>query len=145
MNFVCDGCCAIAPPSTQLISATASDQATPDSDATSPVTFSQLLHLVKSLSDAVAGLNEQVQLLVARQDSTPRLSSPSINGNGVQREQLFVELREFDGRKKRKDSLIVRGLRVNSNDIFLSRFSVVCIFIIGNVSTPDNFHCFQQG
>ena len=68
------------------------------------VLFSQLLQLVKSLSDAVADLTVHVQLLLAvRQDSTSSLPSPSING--IQREKLLVELREFDESNMRTFSL----------------------------------------
>ena len=100
MSFVCDGCRVQPATSTSLISATPPAPAIPDSDATSLITFSQLLQLVKSLSDAVAGLTVHVQQLSARQDFTPRLPCPSKNGNGIQLEQLFEELREFDERKK---------------------------------------------
>ena len=62
-------------------------------DEASQVIFSQILQLLKSLSDAVAGLTTQVQLLALCQDSIPSLS-----------EQLFVELREFVERKKLKHS-----------------------------------------
>ena len=75
------------------------------------------------------------------QGSSTRLPSPSIDGNGIQHKQLFVELREFDERKKHKDFLIVRGLRVNSNDEFLSGFSIVSSFINGSGYTSDIFHC----
>ena len=100
VRFVCDGCRVQPQTSTPLISATPPAPATPGSDAKSLVTFSQLLQLVKSLSDAVAGLTAQVQQLAARQNSTPRLPSPSTNCNGIQLEHFFEELREFDERKK---------------------------------------------
>ena len=47
--------------------------------------------------------------------------------------------------RKRKDSFIVRGIRVNSDDEFLSRFSDVCSCINGSGYTLDNFHCIDQG
>ena len=125
MSFVCDVCCVQPPTSTPLNSATAPAPATSDSDALNPVTFSQLLQLVESLSYVVAGLTAQVQELAASQDYTDRLAYISINGNGIQRDQLFAEGREFDERKKRKESLIVGGIRVNCDDEFLSRFSDV--------------------
>ena len=77
VNFVWDGFHANPTTSTPPISASATDPTPPD--AASSFTFPQLLQLVKSLSDMVANLTAQVQLLVKRQDSASILPSPSIS------------------------------------------------------------------
>lgn len=75
------------------------------------------------MSDAIAGLAALVHLLPVRQNSTPRLTSPFINGNGIYSEQLFVELREIDERRNVR-TLLLFG---SSGLIPMMNFSIHCV------------------
>ena len=56
-------------------------------------------------------------------------------------DQLYAELWEFDERKKRKESLIVRGTGVGSTDLFHTRFSELSTCLPGRDISPDEIHC----
>ena len=56
---------------------------------------------------------------------------------------MYAELWEFDERKKRKESLIVRGTGVGSIDQFRTRFSELSTCLTGSNIIPDEIHCIS--
>ena len=57
------------------------------------------------------------------------------------RESLYTEMKGFEERKKRRNSLTIRGVRGASDE----EFSHICInlsqTLINSNVTPDNIHC----
>ena len=97
----------------------------------------QVFCVVKSLADSVAGLTSQVQKLLQHQ--TQVQSNPP----NFQRESLYAEFREFDERKKRRDSLVMRGVDVASESEFLTLFGRVSNVLTGNSLRPKTVHCIS--
>ena len=97
----------------------------------------QLFCVVKSLAESVAGLTGQVQTLLQHQ------AQVQTNPQNFQREALYTELREFDERKKRRDSLIVRGVDVASETEFVTLFGRVSNVLTGNSLRPEAVHCIN--
>ena len=75
-----------------------------------------MFSLMKSLAETVSNLSSQVNSIVSR----PYPINPSDSPNTVlpPRDVLFAKFREFEERKKRVASLIVRGLRVKFLDVY---------------------------
>ena len=110
-----------------------------------PATVTQLFELVKSLAQSVAGLTNQVQLLVAQQTALPASVTATDSGTPCsQRESLYAELREFDERKKRRDSLIFKGAKSRNNTEFSNTFAEICSQITGSSSDPDEVYCINS-
>ena len=66
---------------------------------------------------------------------------PSTSNNSVvTRESLYTEFRESEKRKKRKDSLIVRGIVASNDDEFRAIFGRVSKIVTGTVLQTENVY-----
>ena len=74
--------------------------------------LSQSHLIVKYLAESVAELTTKVNIVI---DSN---SNRNQQNNNFNRGSLYTEIRGFEGRKKRRESLIVRGVRGNSDTEF---------------------------
>ena len=103
-------------------------------------TLMQLFEIVKSLAQTIANLSCKVDSLVNSQQSpqTPSQNPP------ISRESLFIEFHEFEERKKRKDSIIVRGITASNNEEFKTVFTGVSRELVGRVITLTDVHCISQ-
>ena len=93
--------------------------------------FTQLYEMVKSLAQSVALLTTKID----QQISSPASTTPNPLSN---RKDLFLEMHEFDERKKRKESLIVKGITASNSQEFTHIFNIVSRTIVDKVVTPDN-------
>ena len=132
VRYVCNGC-RCKPASDQ---ANASDLS-PDFLQSS---ISQLFEMVKSIAQSVALLTNKFNSSsdVVR-DNVPNQSITP--GFITTRESLFTE---FEERKKRKESMIVRGIIASNEDEFRTIFGRVTTAIIGSNCQPDNVVSVNQ-
>ena len=100
--------------------------------------ISQLHQIVKSLAESVAQLTAKVNMVINSETSSSR------NQQNFNRESLYTEMREFEERKKRRESLIVRGVRGASDEAFLQTFANLSQSLINSNITPDNIYCINR-
>ena len=103
----------------------------------------QIFEMVKSLAETVTALTQQVAILVAQPNTS---SGPSIaGGSAIQsREELYAELWEFEERRKRRDSLIIRGSGAQNIVGFTEFFADVSEALTGQRVVPDETYCVNQ-
>ena len=98
------------------------------SDVASPAAIKQLFRTVESLCQAVTILSNDVKLLLQNQ------RDPGSNASGNKAEELKVsireEIREMEERRKRRTSIIIRGLDVDISGI-QGRFDEMSQIITG--------------
>ena len=113
----------------------------------------QLFNIVKSVAESVAQMTQQVNHLVnISQNVSPSTSnSPTAvtqnsSPNMLTRENLYVEMREFEERQKRRDSVVVRGVRSGSDQEFTQTFGNVVSTILDRRTTidPSNVYCINR-
>ena len=95
-------------------------------------TVSQVFQMVRSLAVAVAELSNTVKTL----SSLPQGASANNSATILDRKELYSELFEFEERKKRSKSIIVRGVEAQSNDEFVANFEQVCNFLAPEAGPP---------
>ena len=105
-------------------------------------TLGQLLEMIRALTINVTSLANQVSALsrspVVASDSSPN-SDRVINT----REQLYAELWEFEERRKRKESLIVRGTGSGPTTEFQQHFSALSSALTGAPVPVDDVYCIS--
>ena len=86
---------------------------------------------MKALTVTVASLSSQMSTVMGRisDNTSPETSNPNASSSPFTREKLFLEMREFDERKKRADSIIVRGIEASNASVFASTFKDVCTYL----------------
>ena len=97
--------------------------------------MSQLFEMIRALAQSVALLTSKVNLVT----NSSQLASTPNNGFAT-RESLYTEFQEFEERKKRKDSLIVRGIVASNDDEFRAIFGRVSNIVMDTVLQPDNVY-----
>ena len=99
--------------------------------------------MVKSIAQSVALLtNKNISSSDVVRDNGPNQSITP--GFITTRESLFTEFHEFEERKKRRESMIVRGIVASNEDEFRSIFGRVTTAIIGSNCQPDNVISVNQ-
>ena len=93
----------------------------------------QLFQMVTALAASVSQLTNQITALA----TTTAASTPSSLGQGIDRETLHAEFREYEERKKRTNSLIVRGIPTGNQQVFRTTFARVCQKLDKTVSVSD--------
>ena len=96
----------------------------------------QLFEMVKAITITVGSLAETV-----------KIQGEKCNGAhncNLDDDVLYTKFYEFEDRKKRKDSIIVKGIQAADNLQFSSTFKLVSEKIIGEKLTPENIHCIDQ-
>ena len=111
--------------------------------AIDPGAMLQIFEMVKSLAETVTALTQQVAILVAQPNTNSRPATAG--GSPIQsREELYAELWEFEERRKRKDSLIVRGSGSQNVAVFTEFFADVSEALTGQRTIPDQTYCISQ-
>ena len=62
----------------------------------------------------------------------------------LNRGELYTELFEFEERKRRKDSLIIKGTDVRSENAFRTKFAEISTFVTGAAIVPDEVYCINS-
>ena len=131
IRFVCSACrCAASN------TAAGSSSSSPPSNED----LSQLFQIVKSLAESIAQLTTKVNTLCNSNSGTAGNDRQGI----YDRESLFTEMREFDERKKRRDSIIVKGVKTATDSLFVDAFSNISRTLIGRDVTASNVYCINR-
>ena len=131
LAFKCSSCLCNAPNTSR------------SSNSCSGIAIKQVFEIVKALSCSMAQLTQNVQLLtqqVCEKNSGPSNQSPSVpqaNSSFVERKDLYNEMYEFEERKKRTKSIVIRGIRASNNKAFGTAFGEVCNFLMPSTPTPS--------
>ena len=147
VRFVCSACRCKG--NLQLSSDTSSSPSSPMSDPA----MLQLFNIVKSVAESVAQMTQQVNHLVnisqkfsPSSSNSPSAVSQNSSQNILSRENLYVEMREFEERQKRRDSVVVRGIRGGSDQEFSQAFGNVASSILDRrvMIDPSNVYCINR-
>ena len=105
----------------------------------------QLFEMVKSIAQSVALLTTKFESIVSSGVSNSLHNMPSaVTAGGTTRDSLFAEFHEFDERKKRKESVIVRGIVAANEAEFSTIFGRISSVILGRSVVPDNIVCINH-
>ena len=116
-----------------------------DNSAIDPGAMLQIFEMVRSLAVSVTDLTKQVAILVAQSNNTSGNRPATAGHNSIQsREELYSELWEFEERRKRRESLIVRGSEVQTVAGFTEFFAGVSEALTGERVVPDQIFCVNQ-
>ena len=129
IRFVCSKC-RCAPQVSNSPSNSNDDGSTP---------ISQLFQIVQSLAVTVTNLSKQVSVLLANSSQQPLACNNLIN-----REDLYIEMREFEERKKRGKSVIVKGVDVGNENEFRDVFQELCNFTVGEHVAVEETFCINR-
>ena len=111
-------------------------------ETTSPIALGQLYEMVRSIAEIFTFLTAQVATLANQISSS---SQPSSSPSNFHRENLYAELREFNERARRKDTIIVRGSRaVNDHGLRAVLNNIGSVLLNSNIE-PDNIFCINRG
>ena len=113
--------------------------------------FQQLFLTVRMLCESVQALTAQVSSLHAQGNATGTLSLPasgpaSTAGSDSEQMRSLIreEAREMEERRKRKCSIIVRGVEADSVPTFKPAFDRVCNHLVGSVIPVTNVVCINK-
>ena len=120
----------------------------PNNNSDMNLALAQVFEIVKSLAVNVTQLTSQVSLLlsnagnngshqVSNQDGSPLSGS-------ITRDNLYVELREYEERKKRSNSIIVKGTAAQSDADFSTTFGNVCQYLLGATPVVNDVFCISR-
>ena len=109
-----------------------------------PITASQLFEMIKSLTMTVTNLANQVSVLTSR-EQIGRQDHVERSDGMISREELYSELWEFEERKKRRESLIVRGTNAQNSSDFSRCFEEISTHLTGTAVVPDEIHRIGSG
>ena len=131
IKFVCSVCRCKAPKNKNP------GQASSETNAA----LSQIFEIVKALAINVAQMSETINRLYLINDKPNTLGvqsegasgSVTSNTNFLTRRELYSELFEFEERKKRASSIVVKGINADDNNSFGTKFSEVCGFLLPEV------------
>ena len=100
--------------------------------------ISQLFAVVKALAESVAQLTQQVTLMI----NNPVQQTSS--SESFTRERLYAEMREFEERKKRVDSIIVKGTGAGNIGEFTNSFNEVSEHLINDRPQTSEIFCVNN-
>ena len=112
----------------------------------------QVFELVRSLSIGVANLTKTVNKVVLNSPQVSQTASaasdhPITNSNAnitLEKKDLYTELWEFEERKKRLSSVIVRGINATNNAEFSNQFKAVYRHLLNADPAIESTHCINQ-
>ena len=107
-----------------------------------PLAITQVFEMVKALTVTVATLANQISVLVNNNNQTTP-NNVNYNNPGNFQGDLYAELWEFEERRKRCESLIVRGSGANSNAEFSQFFAGLSEVLVGSNVVPDEVVCIN--
>ena len=109
--------------------------------------LAQVFEMVKSLATNVAQLTSQVSLLLSNTDGSQQIGnldrSHSSSGS-ITRDNLYVELREYEEQKKRSNSIIVKGTDAQNDTDFTTTFGNICQYLLGATLVVKNVFCISR-
>ena len=104
----------------------------------------QMFEMIKSLAASVAQITQQVATLNSSIQNLNTTSNTTTPGSPLSRDAMFAEFREYDERKKRRDSLIVRGLVCTADNDFPAKFGDLTAAITGSRVAVQKVHCISK-
>ena len=104
-------------------------------------TVGQLFEMIRSLTILVTNLANQMSTVTSNSNANQFSSG---NTSPVVNENLYAELWEFEERKKRRESLIIRGSGAQSNAQLSGIFEDISSELVGTRVTPDEIHCINS-
>ena len=117
------------------------------SDGEWKVAVGQVLEIVKSLASNMNALSASVSSVLNNSQNAglqDRTETPTIRSeSGISRNDLYTEMWEFEERKKRASSVIVRGIQANNITDFADKFRVVFQFLLGLEPQISNIYCIS--
>ena len=128
IRFICSAC------------RCSSSNATESGSSPDQESISQLHLIVKSLAESVAKLTTKVNMIINNENSFSR----NQQNQNFSRESLYTEMREFEERKKRRESLIIRGVRGASDEEFSQTLITLSQTLINSNVTPDKIYCINR-
>ena len=107
--------------------------------------ISQLYETVKSLAKSVSTLTSQVSALVSRptHHNCQSQSNPE-SAQFIKRADLYGEIREIEERRKRMNSIIVRGVEAIDNGSFKATLSRVLQVLIQKDTETASVFCLNR-
>ena len=108
------------------------------------IALAQVFEIVKSLAVNVAQMSTQMNLMLNNPISRQQNSMTNAASDTFSRSDLYVELREYEERKKRVRSVIVNGIVANNEHEFSDQFNNVCQTLINNSPTITDIHCINS-
>ena len=109
------------------------------------IALAQVFEIVKSLAVNVAQMSKQMTLMLNSQtNSRQQNSSTGAVSDTFSRSDLYVELREYEERKKRVKSIIVNGIQANNDQDFTNQFNNACEFLINDSPTINDVFCINS-
>ena len=104
--------------------------------------------MIRALTISVTELIDKVANITAsssNQSGNIGIGPSSQSSSFGTRDELYSELWEFEDRKKRRESLIVKGLSCSSDSEFSSKFTAMTQTLTNTAITPDSVYCIDQG
>ena len=118
------------------------------SDVVDNVAIGQLFEIVKSLAVNIAELTSKVAFLVSQpseiQSHTNNETQANRGSEYIRRDELFLELKEFEERKKRTKSIIIKGTKARNIQQFRPIFDDICQYLIGSPPVFDDIVCVSE-
>ena len=117
------------------------------------VAVGQVLEIVKALATNMSQmsmtLNNHIQTSASTQASAEAVSrdsnnSPNASEGMVKKNELYAELWEFEERKKRTSSIIVKGTGANNIQEFSDKFRDVHQFLLRSPPQIASTHCIDS-
>ena len=141
IRYVCSEC--RCQPRVQNPASTA-NLPTPGSELTQNA-MGQLFEMVKSIAQSVALLSTKFESIISSNIvNSPHGQSGAVATSNNTRDSLFAEFHEFDERKKRKESVIVRGIEAANEAEFITIFGRISSVVLGRSIAPDNVVCINH-
>ena len=118
--------------------------------STSPVpqfsqeTVGQLYEMIKSLAQSVTLLTKKFDESVNSSRFGNSLQNQPSSVAAASRDSLFAEFHEYEERKKRKESVIVRGIVAANETEFTTIFGRISLAISGRCIQPDQVVCINH-
>ena len=111
--------------------------------------LAQVFEIVKSLAVNLAQLTNQVSILLGSAGSN---GSQQIGNQGgshsssgsITRDNLYVELREYEERKKRSNSIIIKGTGAQNDSEFSTTFGNICQYLLGGTPAVKDVFCISR-
>ena len=121
-------------------------RSTGSGSSSSDSAISQLSVMVKSLCAVVAKLTERVdQLFTQSTLPPPPPSAPvSVPSGDDLRNTIREEIVEMEERRKRRDSLIFRGVVAATNDTALTKIKDIVIALLNSTPALTNLYCINR-
>ena len=135
IRFICSKCRCSSRTQSGNLTVGGNDDVTP---------LSQLYQIVQALTVSVTKLTQQVTTLINQPMNPPLQSESSANLNLISRESLYVEMREFEERKKRSNSIIIKGINAIDEVAFKNVLDEMCEELVGESLVIDDIFCINR-